>query len=105
MLPRLQSSCRSRRGGPGSGRGTGQQCCALTSRWPQPLPELCSIHIPTLFWPRAMLEVLALLRSISSCCTQVALQVATSLEQRQQQWAERTLRSRQRRNFLCMLVR
>lgn len=52
-----------------------------------------------------MLEVLALLRSISSCCTQVALQVATSLEQRQQQWAERTLRSRQRRNFLCMLVR
>ncbi|XP_053769817.1 endoplasmic reticulum membrane-associated RNA degradation protein isoform X3 [Desmodus rotundus] len=76
----------------------------VENRWPQPLPELCSIHIPTLFWPRAMLEVLALLRSISSCCTQVALQVATSLEQRQQQWAERTLRSRQRRNFLCMLV-
>ncbi|XP_036920728.1 endoplasmic reticulum membrane-associated RNA degradation protein isoform X2 [Sturnira hondurensis] len=72
-------------------------------RWPQLLPGLCSIRVPTLFWPRAALEVLTLLRGISSHCACVALQVATSLEQRQRQWAEKALRSRQRRNFLRML--
>ncbi|XP_045700171.1 endoplasmic reticulum membrane-associated RNA degradation protein isoform X2 [Phyllostomus hastatus] len=71
-------------------------------KWPQPLSGLCGIRLPTLFWPRAALEVLTLLRSIGSCCARVALQVAASLEQRQRQWAEKTLRSRQRRNFVRM---
>ncbi|XP_066228920.1 endoplasmic reticulum membrane-associated RNA degradation protein [Saccopteryx leptura] len=71
-------------------------------KWPRLLPELCSIRVPTLFCPRAVLEVLALLRSISSCCVHVSLQVAASLERRHRQWVERTLRSRQRQNFLRM---
>ncbi|XP_036104799.1 endoplasmic reticulum membrane-associated RNA degradation protein isoform X1 [Molossus molossus] len=72
-------------------------------RWPRLLPGLCSIRVPTLFCPRAVLEVLSVLRSISRCCARVSLQVAASLELRRQQWEARTLRSRQRRNFLRML--
>ncbi|KAM5325681.1 endoplasmic reticulum membrane-associated RNA degradation protein isoform 2-T2 [Glossophaga mutica] len=84
-------------------RGVGDLENAPVGKRPQLLPGLCSIRIPTLFWPRAALEVLTLLRSIGSCCAQVALQVAASLEQRQRQWAEKALRSRQRRNFLRLL--
>ncbi|XP_054451231.1 endoplasmic reticulum membrane-associated RNA degradation protein [Pteronotus mesoamericanus] len=70
---------------------------------PRLLPELCSLRVPTLFCPRAVLEVLSLLRNVSARCARVALQVAATLEHRQQQWAARTLRSRQRGNFLRML--
>ncbi|KAK1337849.1 hypothetical protein QTO34_000950 [Cnephaeus nilssonii] len=72
-------------------------------RWPRPLPYVCSLRVPTLFCPRAVLEVLTVLRSISSRCAQVSRQVAASLELRGRQWAEKTLRSRQRQNFLRMV--
>lgn len=103
--PRIRPSCRSGRGGPGQWPWRDHQPHALPGRWPQLLPGLCGIRLPTLFWPRAALEVLTLLRSIGSCCARAALQVAAALEQRQRQWAEKTLRSRQRRNFLRMLSR
>ncbi|XP_058389944.1 endoplasmic reticulum membrane-associated RNA degradation protein isoform X3 [Diceros bicornis minor] len=74
-------------------------------KWPQVLRELCSIPIPTLFCPRTVLEVLAVLRNISMCCTHVSGQVVATLELRRQQWVEKRLRSRQRRNFLRMLSR
>ncbi|XP_015980555.2 endoplasmic reticulum membrane-associated RNA degradation protein isoform X1 [Rousettus aegyptiacus] len=69
---------------------------------PRLLPELCSIRVPTLFCPRAVLEVLAVLQNIGRRCAQVSRQVAASWEQRHQQWVEKRLRSRQRRNYLCM---
>ncbi|XP_014397666.1 PREDICTED: endoplasmic reticulum membrane-associated RNA degradation protein isoform X3 [Myotis brandtii] len=72
-------------------------------RWPRPLPYICSLRVPTLFCPRAVLEVLTVLRSISSRCAQVSQQVAASLERRGRQWAEKSLRSRQRQNFLRMV--
>ncbi|CAK6446443.1 unnamed protein product [Pipistrellus nathusii] len=72
-------------------------------RWPQLLLYVCSLYVPTLFCPRAVLEVLTVLRSISSRCAQVSRQVAASLELRGRQWAEKTLRSRQRQNFLRMV--
>ncbi|XP_023488863.1 endoplasmic reticulum membrane-associated RNA degradation protein isoform X2 [Equus caballus] len=71
--------------------------------WPRVLHELCSIHIPTLFCPRTVLEVLAVLRNISTCCSRVSGQVVASMELRHQQWVEKRLRSRQRQNFLRML--
>lgn len=74
-------------------------------RWPRLLPYICSLRVPTLFCPRAVLEVLTVLRSISSRCAQVSQQVVASLERRGQQWAEKTLRSRQRQNFLRMVSR
>ncbi|ELK09997.1 hypothetical protein PAL_GLEAN10013324, partial [Pteropus alecto] len=70
---------------------------------PQLLPELCSIRVPTLFCPRAVLEVLAVLQNIGRRCAHVSRQVAASWEQRHHQWVEKRLRSRQRRNYLCML--
>ncbi|XP_053446335.1 endoplasmic reticulum membrane-associated RNA degradation protein isoform X3 [Nycticebus coucang] len=72
-------------------------------RWPQVLGRLCSTPIPTLFCPRAVLEVVAVLRRISAQCQQVSSQVILSLELRHRKWVERTLRSRQRQNYLRML--
>ncbi|XP_021103269.1 endoplasmic reticulum membrane-associated RNA degradation protein isoform X3 [Heterocephalus glaber] len=70
--------------------------------WPPLLYALCNMHVSTLFCPRAMLEVLGVLRSITSHCQCVSSQVVTSLQLRHQQWEERRLRSRQRRNYLSM---
>ncbi|XP_039076957.1 endoplasmic reticulum membrane-associated RNA degradation protein isoform X5 [Hyaena hyaena] len=52
---------------------------------------------------KTVLEVLTLLRNISTHCARVSSQVATSAERRQQQWVERRLRSRQRQTYLHML--
>lgn len=87
------------------GAGTCPRGPALLRRWPRLLPGLCSIRVPTLFCPRGVLEVLSVLRNISRCCARVSLQVAASLALRRRQWEERTLRSRQRRNFLRMMSR
>ncbi|ERE82151.1 putative transmembrane protein C6orf70 like protein [Cricetulus griseus] len=76
---------------------------ALPNQWPQLLKELCSTHIPTLFCPRLVLEVLVVLRGISSQCQRVSDQVTTSLQLRHRQWVEHKLRSRQRQNYLRML--
>lgn len=71
-------------------------------KWPQLLRELCGIRVPTLFCPRAVLEVLTVLQNIVRCCTHVSHQVVASWVRRRQQWAEKTLRSRQRQNFVRM---
>lgn len=87
------------------GTGCAHWSRALAHRCPRLLPELCSIRVPTLFCPRAVLEVLAVLQSIGGRCAHVCRQVAASGERRHRQWVERRLRSRQRRNYLCMLSR
>ncbi|XP_070590002.1 endoplasmic reticulum membrane-associated RNA degradation protein isoform X2 [Erythrolamprus reginae] len=66
------------------------------------LTELCSKHIPTLFSPRTILETIVVLRQISTHCHQVSRQVISVCETRYKQWINKSLRSRQRRNFLCM---
>lgn len=71
-------------------------------KWPWPLRELCSIRVPTLFCPRAVLEVLAVLQNIGRRCAHVSRQVAASWARRCRQWVEKTLRSRQRQNFVHM---
>ncbi|KAM6432785.1 endoplasmic reticulum membrane-associated RNA degradation protein [Rhynochetos jubatus] len=67
------------------------------------LTELCDMHICTLYSPRPVLEILVLLRKISTQCHQVSEQVIASVELRYQQWMDKTLRSRQRHNYLRML--
>ncbi|XP_059885601.1 endoplasmic reticulum membrane-associated RNA degradation protein isoform X8 [Delphinus delphis] len=71
--------------------------------WPQLLRELCSIPVRTLFCPRAVLEVLAVLRKIGAHCCRVCGQVAACAELRRRQWEDRSLRSRQRRNYLRLV--
>nr|XP_054349518.1 endoplasmic reticulum membrane-associated RNA degradation protein isoform X17 [Pongo pygmaeus] len=73
-----------------------------TETWPQLLRELCSTPVPTLFCPRIVLEVLVVLRSIGKQCHRVSSQVTVASELRHRQWVERTLRSRQRQNYLRM---
>uniref|UniRef100_A0A8C9G717 Uncharacterized protein n=1 Tax=Pavo cristatus TaxID=9049 RepID=A0A8C9G717_PAVCR len=69
------------------------------------LLELCDRQICTLYSPRPVLEVLVVLRKISTQCHQVSEQVIASVKSRYQQWTEKTLRSRQRHNYLRMLNR
>ncbi|XP_011790310.1 PREDICTED: endoplasmic reticulum membrane-associated RNA degradation protein isoform X4 [Colobus angolensis palliatus] len=73
-----------------------------TETWPQLLRELCRTPVPTLFCPRIVLEVLVVLRSIGKQCYRVSGQVTVAAELRHRQWVERTLRSRQRQNYLRM---
>ncbi|NXH72785.1 EMARD protein, partial [Hydrobates tethys] len=85
-----------------------QNCCSsddpissvLTERL---LIELCDTHICTLYSPRPVLEILVVLRKISTQCHQVSEQVIASTELRYKQWMNKTLRSRQRHNYLRML--
>ncbi|XP_059971276.1 endoplasmic reticulum membrane-associated RNA degradation protein isoform X5 [Mesoplodon densirostris] len=72
-------------------------------KWPQLLRELCSIPVRTLFCPRAVLEVLAVLQKIGAHCRRVCGQVAAFAELRRRQWEDRSLRSRQRRNYLRLV--
>ncbi|XP_049991679.1 endoplasmic reticulum membrane-associated RNA degradation protein isoform X2 [Alexandromys fortis] len=88
---------------PGSICAVGGSDGLLPERWPQLLQELCSTRIPTLFCPRLVLEVVVVLRGISSQCQRVSAQVIASLQLRHRQWVERRLRSRQRQNYLRML--
>ncbi|KAM6271495.1 endoplasmic reticulum membrane-associated RNA degradation protein isoform 2-T2 [Spheniscus humboldti] len=85
-----------------------QNCCSsddpinsvLTERL---LIELCDTCICTLYSPRPVLEILVVLRKISTQCHQVSEQVIASTELRYKQWMNKTLRSRQRHNYLRML--
>ncbi|KAM6084205.1 endoplasmic reticulum membrane-associated RNA degradation protein [Theristicus caerulescens] len=67
------------------------------------LIELCDMRICTLYSPRPVLEILVVLRKISTQCHQVSEQVFASTELRYKQWMDKTLRSRQRHNYLRML--
>ncbi|NXP29000.1 EMARD protein, partial [Scytalopus superciliaris] len=85
-----------------------QNCCSshdpinsvLTERL---LLGLCDTRICTLYSPRPVLEIVAILRKISTQCHQVSEQVIASAEVRYAQWMHKTLRSRQRHNYLRML--
>ncbi|KFU84664.1 hypothetical protein M959_11743 [Chaetura pelagica] len=67
------------------------------------LAEVCAMRICTLYSPRPVLEILVVLRKISIQCHQVSKQVIASTELRYKQWMNKTLRSRQRHNYLRML--
>ncbi|NWZ25796.1 EMARD protein, partial [Asarcornis scutulata] len=85
-----------------------QDCCSpddpinsvVTERL---LVKLCDKHVCTLYSPRPVLEVLVVLRKICTQCHQVSEQVIASIELRYKQWMKKTLRSRQRHNYLRML--
>ncbi|NXJ59468.1 EMARD protein, partial [Rostratula benghalensis] len=67
------------------------------------LNTLCDTRICTLYSPRRVLETVVVLRKISTQCHQVCEQVIASAELRSKQWMDKTLRSRQRHNYLRML--
>lgn len=67
--------------------------------------ELCDTRICTLYSPRPVLEVVVVLRKISTQCHQVSQQVIAGAGLRYAQWVNKTLRSRQRHNYLRMLNR
>ncbi|XP_036624513.1 endoplasmic reticulum membrane-associated RNA degradation protein [Trichosurus vulpecula] len=74
-----------------------------TAKWSLLLHELCSKRIRTLYCPRSVLEVLVILQKISAHCHLVSDQIIATTEIRFKQWMQKTLRSRQRQNYLRML--
>ncbi|XP_072500048.1 endoplasmic reticulum membrane-associated RNA degradation protein isoform X3 [Notamacropus eugenii] len=74
-----------------------------TAKWSLLLQELCSKRIQTLYCPRSVLEVLAIFQKISAHCHLVSDQIIATTEIRFKQWTQKTLRSRQRQNYLRML--
>ncbi|XP_068926576.1 endoplasmic reticulum membrane-associated RNA degradation protein isoform X2 [Petaurus breviceps papuanus] len=74
-----------------------------TAKWSLLLHELCSKRIRTLYCPRSVLEVLVILQKISAHCHLVSDQIIATTEVRYKQWTQKTLRSRQRQNYLRML--
>ncbi|KAJ6664598.1 hypothetical protein lerEdw1_006171 [Lerista edwardsae] len=66
------------------------------------LTELCSKHVCVLFCPRPVLEIVVVLRQISTQFHQVLSQVISVCETRYMQWMNKSLRSRQRNNYLRM---
>ncbi|NXE35515.1 EMARD protein, partial [Ptilorrhoa leucosticta] len=67
------------------------------------LVELCDTRICTLYSPRPVLEVVVVLRKISTQCHQVSQQVIAGAGLRYKQWVNKSLRSRQRHNYRRML--
>ncbi|XP_074044202.1 endoplasmic reticulum membrane-associated RNA degradation protein isoform X4 [Macrotis lagotis] len=76
-----------------------------TAKWSLLLHELCNKRIRTLYCPRSVLEVLVILQKISVQCHLVSDQIIATTEIRFKQWMQKTLRSRQRQNYLRMLSR
>ncbi|XP_074165381.1 endoplasmic reticulum membrane-associated RNA degradation protein isoform X2 [Sminthopsis crassicaudata] len=74
-----------------------------TAKWSLLLHELCSKRIRTLYCPRSVLEVLVILQKISAHCHLVSDQIIATTKIRFKQWTQKTLRSRQRQNYLRML--
>nr|XP_056709004.1 endoplasmic reticulum membrane-associated RNA degradation protein [Euleptes europaea] len=62
--------------------------------------ELCRKPVRILFCPRSVLEVTVVLRQICAQCHQVSRQVISTCETRYKQWINKSLRSRQRHNYL-----
>ncbi|XP_069786902.1 endoplasmic reticulum membrane-associated RNA degradation protein-like isoform X2 [Narcine bancroftii] len=65
--------------------------------------KLLASSISTLYCPRIVLEVVALLRKVVFQCLTVSEHVTSGAATRYQQWLNRSLRSRQRQNYLRML--
>ncbi|XP_054857165.1 endoplasmic reticulum membrane-associated RNA degradation protein [Eublepharis macularius] len=62
--------------------------------------KLCSKPIRILFCSRSVLEITVVLRQIGLQCHQVSCQVISTCETRCKQWINKSLRSRQRHNYL-----
>ncbi|XP_074674653.1 endoplasmic reticulum membrane-associated RNA degradation protein isoform X3 [Strix aluco] len=78
----------------------------IVSQLQQYMPQNCYSSddpINSILTERPVLEILVVLRKISAQCHQVSEQVIASTELRYKQWMNRTLRSRQRHNYLRML--
>ncbi|XP_048457332.1 endoplasmic reticulum membrane-associated RNA degradation protein [Rhincodon typus] len=65
--------------------------------------KLLANRIGTLYCSRVVLELVSLLRKITSQCLTVSEQIMHGAVSRHQQWLSKSLRSRQRQNYLRML--
>eukprot|EP00062_Callorhinchus_milii_P000044 gi/632933728/ref/XP_007885361.1/ PREDICTED: endoplasmic reticulum membrane-associated RNA degradation protein isoform X2 [Callorhinchus milii] len=77
--------------------------CLLTHLQPELMTKLLDVQMYSLYCPRIVLEVVALLRKVTSQCLSISEQVMSNTATRYQQWIDKSLRSRQRHNYLRML--
>nr|XP_014349477.1 PREDICTED: endoplasmic reticulum membrane-associated RNA degradation protein [Latimeria chalumnae] len=76
----------------------------ISTKWSQSMEELWNnTHLSTLYCPRTILEVVSLLRKITSQCHLVSEHVISSADTRYEQWKSKSLRSRKRQNYYRMI--
>uniref|UniRef100_G1K3B1 ER membrane protein complex subunit 2 n=1 Tax=Xenopus tropicalis TaxID=8364 RepID=G1K3B1_XENTR len=74
-------------------------------RWFTIVTNLCNKHIKKLFCHRWVMEVVGVLRKVSTQLCLVSRNVIFISELRYEQWMQKALRSRQRQNYIRMLYR
>ncbi|KAM9316724.1 endoplasmic reticulum membrane-associated RNA degradation protein [Gastrophryne carolinensis] len=73
-----------------------------TDRWFTCMTDICRKKIPTLYCHQWVMEVVSILRKCTAQCQAVSTNVIFASKLKYQQWQEKTLRSRQRENYLRM---
>ncbi|XP_031758125.1 endoplasmic reticulum membrane-associated RNA degradation protein isoform X2 [Xenopus tropicalis] len=73
------------------------------SKWFTIVTNLCNKHIKKLFCHRWVMEVVGVLRKVSTQLCLVSRNVIFISELRYEQWMQKALRSRQRQNYIRML--
>ncbi|XP_063773708.1 endoplasmic reticulum membrane-associated RNA degradation protein isoform X2 [Pseudophryne corroboree] len=74
-----------------------------TDRWFVSMKDLCNKRISNLYCHRWVLEAVSILRKISTQFLLVSENIVSTSRFRYEQWLNKTLRSRQRQNYLRML--
>ncbi|XP_018415473.1 PREDICTED: endoplasmic reticulum membrane-associated RNA degradation protein [Nanorana parkeri] len=72
-------------------------------KWFISMKARCSKHISNLYCHRWIMEVVNILRRVTAQCQLVSTNIITTSNLRYEQWENKTLRSRQRQNYIRML--
>ncbi|XP_075059566.1 endoplasmic reticulum membrane-associated RNA degradation protein isoform X2 [Mixophyes fleayi] len=74
-----------------------------TDRWFVSMKEMCNKRISNLYCHRWVLETVSILRKVSTQCLLVSCNILSTSKLRYEQWLNKTLRSRQRQNYLRLM--
>lgn len=67
------------------------------------MEEHCSKHFSNLYCHRSVMEVVSILRRVTAKCHLASNNIISTLKLRHEQWENKTLRSRQRQNYIRLL--
>ncbi|XP_073483982.1 endoplasmic reticulum membrane-associated RNA degradation protein isoform X5 [Aquarana catesbeiana] len=74
-----------------------------TDKWFTFMEEHCSKHFSNLYCHRSVMEVVSILRRVTAKCHLASNNIISTLKLRHEQWENKTLRSRQRQNYIRLL--
>ncbi|XP_077342407.1 endoplasmic reticulum membrane-associated RNA degradation protein isoform X1 [Lithobates pipiens] len=74
-----------------------------TDKWFTFMEEHCSKHFSNLYCNRSVMEVVSIMRRVTAKCHLASNNIISTLKLRHEQWENKTLRSRQRQNYIRLL--